>query len=93
MTTERGNTCKILREKNGASDKAKNQLKEFNRMKKAILELFQNEELTVKELAEKLQIPEHEAMYQVLSLVKFGYLQTAGIDDMDEYYSYKIKEK
>jgi hypothetical protein len=27
-----------------------------------------------------------------MSLVKFGFVQTAAIDDMDEYFSYKLKK-
>lgn len=91
MIVEKGNTCKALRDKQGASAKAKEQLKEFNRTKKRILEALKDGELTVAQLSEKLEMSKPDAMYQLLSLVKFGYVATGEIDDMDEYYSYKLK--
>jgi len=49
------------------------------------------EESTIAQLSEKLSMPKYEVLYHVTSLVKFGFLQIGEIDDMDEYYSYKIK--
>ena len=51
-----------------------------------------DEDLTVKQLAEKNGMPTHETMYYLMSLVKFGFVKTGDIDDMDEYYTYKLNK-
>lgn len=92
MTIEKGNTYKILRDKQGVSTQAKEQLKAFNQSKRRVLEALKESDLTVIQLAKKLEMPQHEAMYLLLSLVKFGFVETGEVDDMDEYFSYKLKE-
>lgn len=93
MEVEKGKTAKYLREKlGGVPEQAKEQLKEFNRIKKQMLEALATEELTIKQLSEKLNMPTDEVMYHLLSLVKFGFVKVGEIDDMDEYYSYKINK-
>lgn len=93
MEVEKGKTAKYLREKlGGVPGQAKENLKEFNRIKKQMLEALATEELTIKQMSEKLNMPKDETMYHLLSLVKFGFVKVGEIDDMDEYYSYKINK-
>lgn len=93
MEVEKGKTAKYLREKlGGVPEQAKEQLKEFNRIKKQMLEALATEELTVKQMSEKLNMPLDETMYHLMSLVKYGQVKVGDIDDMDEYYSYKINK-
>lgn len=85
-----GSTAKYLREKlGGIPEQAKENLKEFNAIKKRILEALGDEELSVIQLAEKTGMSNHDVVYYLMSLVKFGYVKTGEIDDMDEYFSYK----
>jgi len=93
MEVEKGKTAKYLREKlGGVPEQAKENLKEFSRIKKQMLEALATDELTIKQLAEKLNMPTDEVMYHLLSLVKFGFVKVGEIDDMDEFYSYKINK-
>ena len=92
IDVEKGKTAKYLRDKQGVSDEVKDNLKEFNRIKKQILDALKDGELTIAQLSVKLEMPTDETMYNLLSLVKFGFVQTGDIDDMDEYYSYKLKQ-
>ena len=93
MEVEKGKTAKYLREKlGGVPEQAKEDLKEFSRIKKQMLEALATDELTIKQLAEKLNMPTDEVMYHLLSLVKFGFVKVGEIDDMDEFYSYKINK-
>jgi len=92
MEIEKGKTYRYLREKRGASQLAKDNLKEFSKIKKSILDYFQESDLTIEELTQKLKMPKHEVVYYLMSLVKYGYLQTGAIDDMDEYFSFKLKK-
>lgn len=86
-------TVKIRREKWKVSDAVKNNLKEFNRIKRSILQELEKEDLTVSQLCERTGMPKEEVVYYLLSLVKFGFVETGIIDDMDEYYNYKIKRQ
>lgn len=93
MEAEKGKTAKYLREKlGGIPEQAKEKLKEFNQQKKKITEALKEEELTVKQLAEKLGMPSHEVMYYLSSLVKYGIVAVGDIDDMDEYFTYKLNK-
>ncbi len=85
-------TVKIRREKWKVSDAAKNNLKEFNRLNDILQELAK-EDLTVAQLCDRTGMPKDEVVYSLLSLVKFGFVETGNIDDMDEYYNYKIKRQ
>lgn len=90
MDIEKGKTSRYLREKQGVPERVKEELKEFNRIKRAITGALEQEELTIAQLAERLQMPLHEVTYYLLTLVKYGVVATGEIDDMDEYYSYKL---
>lgn len=93
MEVEKGKTAKYLREKlGGIPEQAKQNLKEFNGKKKLILEALKEGDLTVKQLTEKLQIPSDEVVYYLMSLVKYGFVKTGAIDDMDEYFTYKLNK-
>jgi len=90
MEVEKGKTAKYLRDKQGVSDKAKEQQKEFQRIKKLITNSLADGELTITEISEKTGLTRPDAMFYVMSLVKYGFVQKGEIDDMDEYYTYKL---
>jgi len=93
MEVEKGKTAKYLREKlGGIPEQAKENLKEFNGIKKRIIDALKDEDLTIKQLTEKLQIPSDEVVYYLMSLIKYGFVKTGDIDDMDEYYTYKLNK-
>jgi hypothetical protein len=92
MEIEKGKTFKYLREKRDVSQAAKDNLKQFNRIKKSILDALNDGELTIDQLTQIVKLPKDEVVFYVMSLVKYGFVQTGAIDDMDEYYSYKLKK-
>lgn len=92
MEPEKGKTAGYLREKRGVSEQAKASLKEFSRIKKLILDSLSDADMTIDQLAEKLSLPKPEVVYYLMSLVKFGFVKTGDIDDMDEYYTYKLNK-
>lgn len=93
MEVEIGKTAKYLREKlGGIPQHAKDNLKEFNGIKKQMLEALKEEDLTVKQMSEKINMPSDQVMYYLMSLVKYGFVKTGDIDDMDEYYTYKLNK-
>ena len=92
MEVEKGKTAKYLREKQGVLQTAKDNLKEFNGIKKAILEALKEGDLTILELTQRLNMPKHDVVYYLMSLIKYGFVQTGEVDDMDEYFTYKLKK-
>jgi len=92
MEVEKGKTFKYLREKREVTQEAKDNLKQFIRIKKTILDALQEKDLTIEELTQKLNMPKHEVVYYLMSLVKYGFVQTGAMDDMDEYFCYKLKK-
>jgi DNA-directed RNA polymerase specialized sigma subunit len=91
MEIEKGKTCKYLREKREVSEAAKDHMKQFSKTKKAILESLKESDLTIDQLAQKINMPRDEVVFYLMSLVKYGLVKTGSIDDMDEFFSYKLK--
>lgn len=90
MKAEVGKTAKYLRDKQGVPDRVKDQLKEYNRVKKSITDALQKEDLTIAQLSEKLHMSKPDVTFYLMSMVKYGLVATGEIDDMDEYYTYKL---
>jgi predicted transcriptional regulator len=91
MEIEKGKTFKYLRGKREVPQEVKDQLKEFNRIKKAMLDALKESDLTIDQLTQKLNMPKPEVVYYLMSLIKYGFVQTGEVDDMDEYFTYKLK--
>ncbi len=92
METEKGSTFKYLREKREIPESLKENLKKFTRIKKSILDSLRENDLTIDQLSQKLSMPKHEVVFYLMTLIKYGHVQTGTIDDMDEYFTYKIKK-
>lgn len=91
MEIEKGKTFKYLREKREVSNAAKENLKQFTRIRKLMVDALKEKDMTIDELSNKLEMPKHEVVYYLMTLVKYGNVEVGTIDDMDEYYSYKLK--
>ena len=91
MEVEKGKTAKYLKEKRPVPKEVTAQLKFRVKLKKRFLNTLKEGEKTIPQLAEKLKLPKDEVMFQLMSLLKYGFVVTGEIDDMDEYFYYKIK--
>ena len=91
MEEKQGQTYKILREKREVPESVKENLKKYTRTKKSILDALKEGEMTVGQLSLKLGVPSDEMLFHLMTLVKYGSVQTGTIDDMDEYFTYKLK--
>lgn len=91
MEVEKGKTAKYLKEKHLVPKEVTDQLKYFTKTKKALLNALKEEHKTVPMLAEELEMPKEEVLFQLMSLLKYGFVEPDEIDDMDEYFYYKIK--
>jgi len=92
MEIEKGKTFKYLRDKREVPQQVKDQLKEFNRIKKVMLDTLKEGDQTIDQLTQKLNMPKPEVVYYLMSLIKYGFVQTGEVDDMDEYFTYKLKK-
>lgn len=92
MSEEKTMTVKILREERKVSDEVKNNLKQFNKEKKAITESLSKGDKTIAQLSSETGMPREHTMYILMSMVKFGLVSAGKIDDMDEYFTYKLKK-
>jgi len=92
MEVEKGKTAKYLKEKHPVPKEVTEQLKYFTRTKKSLLNALKESDKTVPQLAEELKLPKNEVMFQLMSLLKYGLVETGEVDDMDEYFYYKIKK-
>jgi predicted ArsR family transcriptional regulator len=91
MKAEKGKTAKYLKETRPVPAEVTEQLKYFTRIKKTLLNALKEGDKTVPQLAVELKIPKDEVMFQLMSLLKYGFVETGEIDDNDEYFYYKIK--
>ncbi len=92
MEIEKGKTAKYLKEKRPVSKEVTEQLKQFTKTKKSILNALKEGDKTVPQLAEALKRPKDEVLFYLMTLQKYGFVETGEIDDSDEYFYYKIKK-
>ena len=85
-------TVKILREERKVSEEVKNNLKQFNKEKKAITESLSKGDKTIAQLSKETGMNLEHTMYILMSMVKFGFVAAGKVDDMDEYFTYKLKK-
>ncbi len=91
MEIEKGKTAKYLKAKRPVPGEVTEQLKYFTKTKKLLLQALKEKQKTVPQLAEELNMPKEEVMFQLMSLLKYGYIEAGETDDMDEYFYYKMK--
>ena len=85
-------TIDIVKKERQVPANVKEELKHFNRMKRAIRKALEEGPLTIPELADKLNISKDEATYHLMSLRKYGLVTAGEQDDMDEYFFYHLKK-
>ena len=75
------------------SDETKAKRKEFNRIKKLIIKALEPEPKTIPQLAKEIDLSIDVITFHLMTLRKYGDVVTGEIDDMDEYFFYKLKQK
>ena len=74
-------------------DEVKAKRKEFNRIKKLILKALEPGPKSIPQLSKEIELPIDVITFHLMTLRKYGDVETGEIDDMDEYFSYKLKQK
>ncbi len=83
-------TINIIKELRTVPDHITEGRKKFSKIRKAMLASLKEEPKTIPQLAVALSLTLPETTYYLMSLQKFGDVTAEGIDDMDEYYIYKL---
>ncbi len=91
MEAKKGETYKVLKEKMTISQEIKDNLKTFTQIKKSILNALKERRMTVPELSKAIDMSTDRTMYYLMTLLKYGFVVVDEIDDMDEYFYYKLK--
>ncbi len=86
-------TIDVMKEKRTVSPEVKERIKAFNKLKKLILKSLVSGEKTIPEIAKELELDSDAITYNLMTLLKYGFIITGEIDEDDEYYYYKLKEK
>ena len=86
-------TSDIHKKERKASAAAKEKLKAYNKAKKAITAALKEGPATIPELASKTGMEQDKVTFYLMTMLKFGLVEVDSLDDMDEYYYYKLKNK
>ena len=81
-------TIDAIKKERRVDPSVKEDLKQYNRMKRAIRQALEEGPLTIPEIAKKLSVDPSEVTYYLMSLRKYGIVATGELDDMDEYFTY-----
>lgn len=84
-------TIDIIKQKRTVSESVIEGRKKFNNFKKSIKDALKDEPKTIPQIAAEIQMPVHETTYYLMAMQKFGDVVVDSLDDMDEYYFYKLK--
>ena len=86
-------TIDYIKQKRTVSEDVKEKRKEFARIKKLILKALETEPKSIPQIAQATKLPLDVVTYNLMTLRKYGDIETGEIDDMDEYFSYKLIQK
>ncbi len=89
---EKKRTIDHMKEKREVPAEVKARLKKYTAIKKTIKKALEEEPLTIPEIAEKTGMQPEEVTWYLMTMRKFGEVDFVDDDDVDEYYSYRIKE-
>lgn len=85
-------TIEIIKQKRTVPIAVTEGRKKYNGYRKAIRGALKNEPATIPQIAAKINLPLSETAYYVMAMQKFGEIVADNLDDMDEYYFYKLKK-
>ncbi|MBN2524192.1 MAG: FAD-dependent oxidoreductase [Bacteroidales bacterium] len=74
------------------SEESGRKMKELPEIWNTILQSLEQEQKTISQIVQETDIPASLITYHIMTLVKYGYVNPSGMDDMDEYYYYELKK-
>jgi predicted Rossmann fold nucleotide-binding protein DprA/Smf involved in DNA uptake len=86
-------TIDHIKEKRTVSEELTKKRKEFTRIRKLILKSLETEPKTIPQIAQESELPLDVVTYNLMTLRKYGEIETGEIDDSDEYFYYQAVKK
>ncbi len=86
-------TIDVMKAKRKVSQRVKDNIKAFNKLKKKILKSLEAGQKTIPEIAKEMDDDIDAITYNLMTQIKYGTIEAGEIDDDDEYYYYKLKNK
>lgn len=87
-----GRTIDVIKQKRKVSESVKQSIKDFTKIKKKILATMEEGQKSIPEIAEETELSLNDVTYHLMTLQKFGFIEVSELDDMDEYFFYKLKK-
>ncbi len=88
-----GKTIEIIKTKRKVPEALRQRHKEYLGLRKKIREALADGEATIPQISQKTGIPADQVVFLVMTLRKYDEIVAGDMDDMDEYYYYKLSEK
>lgn len=85
-------TIKYIKEIRTVPKELKDKVKAYNKLRKLILTALKEKPKTIPEISDEIKIESDIVTYNLMSLRKFGKVEVDSIDDMDEFFYYKLKK-
>lgn len=85
-------TIDHMKERRDVSPETRERVKIYTGISKAIRDALQAGPLTIPEIAERTGRNPEEITYTLMTMRKFGVVETFIEDDVDDYYKYKLKD-
>ena len=92
MTQDKNLTITYMKEKRRVPEEVKTRVKEFARVKKAIVTVLELGPKTIPQIAAETKLAAATVTYYLMSLRKYGEIQESGETLDDEYYLYQLKK-
>jgi len=85
-------TVSILKETRKVPEHVNDERKKYVQIRKTLREALKEESKSIPQLAAATQLSLPDVTYYLMTMLKFGDVTVDGIDDMDEYYFYKLNK-
>jgi DNA-directed RNA polymerase specialized sigma subunit len=87
-----GKTIDIIKQKRKVPEAFRQRHKEYLALRKKIREALADGEATIPEIAAKSGIPADQVVFIVMTMRKYNEIVAGEMDDLHEYYQYKLSE-
>jgi hypothetical protein len=92
VMNEKKRTVDDMKKRRDIPERARERVKEYAGIKKRIKKALEGKGLTIPEIAEETGMKPEDVTYYLMTMRKFGEVEYIDDDDVDEYYSYHVKE-
>ncbi|MBN3034597.1 MAG: winged helix-turn-helix transcriptional regulator [Bacteroidales bacterium] len=85
-------TIDQIKQNRKVSEELKEKVKEEGRIHREILKSLKEKSMTIPQIAQETGLAMKVVTYHLMTLMKYGKIVAGEMDDMDEFFNYKLKE-